>query len=307
MLAALPCHDWLVRVLFDYDLIGFQTEPDLHRFYDYVRQEARGHVRKEGASAYGRELRAGAFPIGIDVDQFRALACSADGEREYRHMRESLGERNQIICVDRLDYTKGLLRRMEAYEMLLDQHPEARGRIELLQVAPISRGEVKAYRDFRGELEQSAAHINGRFSTLDWTPVRYLNRTLPRSTLASLYRASRIALVTPMRDGMNLVAKEYVAAQDAEDPGVLVLSRFAGAALQMKAALQVNPYDTGGVANALQQARTMSLEERRERHAEMLRVLRDYDVRRWRDEFCRALAAPASLYPLHAARGFSSS
>jgi trehalose 6-phosphate synthase len=285
ILAALPKHDWLVRSLFDYDLVGFQTEPDLQRFRDYVEREAGGSVRDDRISAYGREIRAGAFPIGIDVDNFRKLAFSAQGERECQRMREALQGRDQIIGVDRLDYSKGLLRRLEAYEALLERHPDTHGKVELLQVAPTSRGELKAYRDFRHELERAAAHINGRYAQLNWTPVRYLNRALPRKTLAWLYRASRIAMVTPMRDGMNLVAKEYVAAQDPRDPGVLVLSRFAGAALQMKAALLVNPYDAAEVAEALQQARVMGVDERRARHAELMQGLTDYDIRRWRDDF----------------------
>jgi trehalose 6-phosphate synthase len=289
LLITLPNHQWLIRCLFDYDLVGFQTEPDYERFRDYVIREAGGRVQGERVSAFGREIQAGAFPVGIDTDEFAQMAERGEGDREYRRMKEQLGQRTQIVGVDRLDYSKGLLRRMLAYETLLETHADTHGAVELLQIAPISRGELHAYRDFRLDLEQAAARINGRFGRLNWTPVRYLNQALPRRTLAWLFRASRIGVVTPVRDGMNLVAKEYVAAQDASDPGVLVLSRFAGAAQQMKAALQVNPYDGAETAEALQTARKMPLEERRNRHAELMRGLTEYDAARWREEFVSKL------------------
>ena len=293
ILNTLPAHEQLVRALFEYDLVGFQTEQDLQRFFDYVEREAHGQVRGSRVRAYGREILAAAFPIGIDVDYFQRLAATKRSQREVRSLREALRGRQQIVGVDRLDYSKGLLRRLAAYETLLERHPQTHGQLEFLQVAPISRGELKAYRDFRRELEQAASRINGRFARLDWTPVRCLTRALPRATLASLYRASRIGLVTPVRDGMNLVAKEYVAAQDPADPGVLVLSCFAGAAQQMQAALLVNPYDGVATAEALLRAQSLPLDERRARHAELLRGLVDYDVRRWRDEFIGRLKAAA--------------
>ncbi|HZP11479.1 MAG TPA: trehalose-6-phosphate synthase [Nevskiaceae bacterium] len=285
LLMTLPNHQWLIRCLFDYDLVGFQTEPDFERFRDYVVREAGGRVQGDRVLAYGREIQAGAFPVGIDAEQFAQMAESGEREPEYRKMAERLDGRTQIVGVDRLDYSKGLLRRMAAYETLLETHEDAHGCVELLQIAPISRGELDAYRDFRLELEQSAAQINGRFGRLNWTPVRYLNQALPRRTLAWLYRASKIGVVTPVRDGMNLVAKEYVAAQNPADPGVLVLSRFAGAAQQMKAALLVNPYDGFETAEALQCARMMPIEERRNRYAELMRGLVEYDAARWREQF----------------------
>jgi trehalose 6-phosphate synthase len=296
ILNTLPVHESLVRGLFEYDLVGFQTAQDLQRFYDYVEREARGSVDAASGRvrAYGRELRAAAFPIGIDVATFRDLAAAPKARAQARALRESLNGRQQIVGVDRLDYSKGLLRRLDAYETLLERYPDLHGRVEFLQIAPISRGEVKDYRDFRQEMEQHAARINGRFARIDWTPVRCLTRAQPRATLAALYRASPIALVTPVRDGMNLVAKEYVAAQDPADPGVLVLSRFAGAAQQMQAALLVNPYDAAETAEALRRASALPLDERRARHAELMRGLEDYDLARWRDEFTRALARPAA-------------
>ncbi|MFA5939947.1 MAG: trehalose-6-phosphate synthase [Sinimarinibacterium sp.] len=284
LLEALPEHQSLLRWLFDYDLVGFQTDSDLHHFHASIERIG-GRVRNGQVHAFGHQLRSGAYPIGIDAQQFRALSLSPAGAREFRRMRSSLRGRAQIIGVDRLDYSKGLLRRVHAVEALLDRHPQTRGHVEFLQVAPLSRHELKAYDDFRKELELAAAQVNGRFAQFDWTPVRYLNRPLPRRTLAGLYRASRIGLVTPLRDGMNLVAKEYVAAQDPDDPGVLVLSRFAGAAPQLDAALLVNPYDSGEVADALAMALSMPQAERCSRHARLMAVLLDKDAAAWRADF----------------------
>jgi trehalose 6-phosphate synthase len=294
ILGTLPAHEELVRALFAYDLIGFQTEDDLERFQVHVRRAYGGTVRGDTISAFGREVRMGAFPIGIDVDRFHRFAFTSPGSREFSRMRRVLRGRDQFIGVDRLDYSKGLLRRMDAFGRYLEKQPKAHGNVILLQVAPVSRGDLSSYRSFRQELDREAARVNGRFGRFDWTPVHYLNRALPRRTLAGLYRASRVGLVTPMRDGMNLVAMEYIAAQDPADPGVLVLSRFAGAARHLREALLVNPYDGEETADAMHRAREMSLQERRRRHEALMRCLRTRDVVRWRRDFLAALAeAPA--------------
>ena len=290
ILCTLPQHDWIVRSLFAYDLVGFQTQPDLERFHDHIRRTVKGRVNGDQVQAYGQTVQARTFPIGIDVEQFHEFAFTSLGEREFQRMRAALVGRDQVIGVDRLDYSKGLLRRMAAFEQYLESHVEAHGKIIYLQIAPVSRGWLKSYHEFRLDLERSAAHVNGRFGRFDWTPVHYLNRTLARRTLAGLYRASRIGLVTPIRDGMNLVAKEYIAAQDPQDPGVLILSQFAGAAQQLTDALLVNPYDTAEMAAALHRAREMTVEERRARHATLMHSLREYDIKRWRNEFVSALA-----------------
>jgi trehalose 6-phosphate synthase len=290
ILGTLPNHEWIVRSLFEYDLVGFQTDEDLDRFYNHIRLAAQGSVSGGVVSAFGRQLRSGSFPVGIDVEQFHRFAFTRGGEAAFRRMRDKLGGRDQFIGVDRLDYSKGLLRRMAAFGLYLERHPEVHERVIYLQIAPVSRGQLKSYREFRLEVESSAANINGRFGQFDWTPVHYLNRAVPRRTLAGLYRASRVGIVTPVRDGMNLVAKEYVAAQDPADPGVLVLSRFAGAARQLKDALIVNPFDSEETARALHQAREMPRPERRTRHERLMQHLREYDVRRWRNEFVAALA-----------------
>ena len=294
ILTTLPVHESLTRALFDYDLLGFQTDEDLDSFRNHVVRAYRGRARGDTVGAFGREVRVGAFPIGIDVDQFHGYAFTAPGSREFARMRHVLGGRQQFIGVDRLDYSKGLLRRMDAFGRYLDKHPKVHGKVILLQVAPVSRGSIESYRNFRQELDRGAARVNGRFSRFDWTPVHYLNRALPRRTLAGLYRASRLGIVTPMRDGMNLVAMEYVAAQDPADPGVLVLSRFAGAAQYLREALLVNPYDGDETAEAMHLAREMRIQERRRRHEALMRRIRQNDVGRWRREFIAALLdAPA--------------
>jgi len=295
ILSTLPEHESLIRAFFAYDLVGFQTQEDLVRFQEHVRRACGGTVRGDVVTAFGRELQTGAFPIGIDVDQFHRYAFTAPGNREFARMQSVLRGRDQFIGVDRLDYSKGLLRRMDAFGRYLEDHPKAHGKVILLQVAPVSRGDLTAYRSFRQELDREAARVNGRFASFDWTPVHYLNRALPRRTLAGLYRASRVGIVTPMRDGMNLVAMEYVAAQDPADPGVLVLSRFAGAAQYLREALIVNPYDGEQTAATMHLAREMRIQERRRRHEALMRRLRARDVARWRRDFLAALGeAPAA-------------
>ncbi len=286
VLLTLPNHRALVRALFAYDLVGFQTQSDLQALKDYVLHQAGGVILPDGRlSAFGRTITADSFPIGIDANEMTEMAWSPDAVRHYDRMRKSMGDRKLIIGVDRLDYTKGLPERFASFERLLEHYPDNRGRVSLLQIAPSSRPDVRDYVDIREELESAASRINGQFADIDWVPIRYVNRSYARRSLAGLYRASEIALITPLRDGMNLVAKEYVASQDAEDPGVLVLSRFAGAARQLEAALIVNPYDIDEVVDALQKALHMSLEERRERWRQLFDNVATENVSAWRDTF----------------------
>ena len=294
LLTTLPQHAQLMRGLFSYDLLGFQTEDDLLRFRDYVVRQAGGAVSGDEYTAFGRTLIAKAYPIGIDTRDLYKQAASAAVQREVEKMRATLNGRTQIIGVDRLDYTKGLPQRFQSMLRLLEDYPDTQGKVELLQIAPTSRGELEEYSAIRKELESLAGHINGRFAQLDWTPIRYINRPVNRRSLTALYRTSKIGLVTPMRDGMNLVAKEYVAAQDPADPGVLVLSQFAGAARQMQQALLVNPYDAVAVSQAIQTARHMPLEERKKRHADLMTNLRSNDIAHWRESFMRDLDATPS-------------
>ncbi|MDH3475966.1 MAG: alpha,alpha-trehalose-phosphate synthase (UDP-forming) [Rhodospirillales bacterium] len=291
----LPNHQAIARSLCAYNLVGFQTERDVTAFLDYIREEAGGEVLDgKIVKAFGRTLQVGAFPISIDTGAVAKMAEEAAGSRQTERLKESVGDRELIIGVDRLDYTKGLVHRVAAFGHLLQVYPSNRGRVVLLQIAPPSRSDVLEYKELRQELESVAGHVNGTFSEYDWVPVRYLNKGFRHRTLAGFYRISRVALVTPLRDGMNLVAKEYVAAQSPEDPGVLVLSRFAGAARELSGALIVNPYDIEGMAEALEIALTMPKAERRERWEAMFKRLRQFDITAWRESYLDALSAAAA-------------
>jgi trehalose 6-phosphate synthase len=291
MLAAIPGHDWLVRALFAYDLVGFQSKADLSHFARYVETEAHAQPVEEGRwRAFGRTVHAGAFPIGIDVEEFTELSNAPEAVEMYERMKDEYSRRKLLVGVDRLDYSKGLPQRLRAFRELLSKHPETRNSATLIQIASPSRENVSAYTDLLHEMESLCGSINGNFGELDWMPVRYMHRTVARARLPGLYRASRVALVTPLRDGMNLVAKEFLTAQDPQDPGVLVLSRFAGAAEQLREALLVNPYDSEGTAAAILLALQMPLEERRSRHQALMQTIRRFDVHWWCDSFLDALA-----------------
>jgi trehalose 6-phosphate synthase len=293
ILGALPRHDGLLRSMLAYDVVGFQTERDRGSFVRALAEDL--DVRDEGGTvaALGRRVAVRAFPIGIDATEFAQYAVSAEANGQRRRNEKALVGRAQIIGVDRIDYSKGLVERFRAFERLLEDFPENRNAVSMMQIAPPSRSEVDAYADMRRSLERLAGHINGRFADIDWTPIRFLTRPLPRKSLAGLYRASRVGLVTPLRDGMNLVAKEYVAAQNPEDPGVLVLSRFAGAAETMKEALIVNPFSEEGVAEAMQKAMHMPLDERRSRWTALFERLVRNDAHAWAEDFLTTLAATA--------------
>ena len=292
ILRALPDCDYFVRTLFSYDVVGFQTKSDLANFTRYIVETDNGEAHGDGRfTAYNRTITARAYPIGIDADAFREMAFTPEATQVIDRMFRKTSEAAQIIGVDRLDYSKGLPERFKAFEKLLESYPENRKRVTLMQIAPPTRENVDAYSDIREELERLSGAINGRFADFDWTPIRYIHRAIPRKTLAALFRGSRIGLVTPMRDGMNLVAKEYVAAQNEDDPGVLVLSQFAGAAEDLEEALLVNPYDTTEVAEAIQTAMTMPRDERKERQAALMKRVRERDVENWRRTFISDLKA----------------
>ncbi|GIX24609.1 MAG: alpha,alpha-trehalose-phosphate synthase (UDP-forming) [Caldimonas sp.] len=291
ILAAIPQHEWLIRALFAYDVVGFQSNIDLQHFARYVRNEADAQaLGADRYRAFGRTTIAQAFPIGIDVDEFAQLAQCREAVETYQTMREQYSRRRLLIGVDRLDYSKGIPHRVRAFRELLQHYPENRHSATLIQIASPTRESVDAYADIRRELEALCGAINGDFGDLDWMPVRYIHRTVARKRIPGLCRAADVGLVTPLRDGMNLVAKEYVAAQNPDDPGVLVLSRFAGAAEQLKEALLVNPYDVHGTAETIQQALRMPLEERQRRHRALLARIREHDVHWWRRRFLDTLA-----------------
>ena len=288
---ALPNAEEVARWIAAFDLFGLQGRRDVSACVECFRTVPGATIQAEGrVTLDGAQVRIAAFPIGIDVDDFLATA-ERGGLRD-----DSMPA--QIIGVDRLDYSKGIPQRFRAFADLLDRRPDLAGKVELLQIAPPTRESVQAYREVRDELEQLTGQINGQHADLDWTPIRYIHRSVPRERLAVLFRHARIGLVTPLADGMNLVAKEYVCAQDPEDPGVLILSKFAGAAEQMgEHALIVNPHDVEEMAHAIVTGLWMSEGERRERHAALLEGLRAQDVHWWRRTFLAALDAASGRGP----------
>ena len=241
-----------------------------------------------------------AFPIGIQTAAFAELAKKASETKFVRDVIDSLNGRAMIIGVDRMDYSKGLPLRMDAFHRLLAQFPKWRGKCTYLQITPTSRTDVPEYEEIGRQVGEAAGRINGSYGEAAWTPIRYINKTHTQAQLAGLYRGARVGLVTPLRDGMNLVAKEYVAAQDPADPGVLILSRFAGASRELKAALLVNPYDAEGVGVAIDRALSMPLEERRSRHAELFETLCHNDLAHWSENFLARLACPSGQSELPA-------
>ncbi|MGH6986222.1 MAG: alpha,alpha-trehalose-phosphate synthase (UDP-forming) [Caulobacteraceae bacterium] len=292
LLTTLPSHRQLVESLFSYNLVGFQSEDWLWAFEAYVLGEARGRWAVDGRlDAFGTVLRAQVFPIGLDVEAFMELSRSPAATLAYDRMVANTAFRNLIVGVDRLDYSKGLEERLLGFERFLEDNPQHRRQVLYLQVAPTSRGEVEAYQDLRARIDALAGRINGSFSEMDWEPIRYVHQSYNRDELAGVYRAARVCLVTPLRDGMNLVAKEFIAAQDPYDPGVLVLSRFAGAARQMSEAVIVNPFSREETAEAIKKALAMERTERVARWKSLLSGVKRNDVTAWRDAFVEALRA----------------
>lgn len=281
---AIPEHDELAHALSAYDLIGLQTKADVANFLDAMRQSIHGQLLQDGrVRLFERTLEVGSFPVSIDPRDFA----------QAKHVTRSVQARptaRRIIGIDRLDYTKGLPHKFRAYGDFLERFPEYRGDVVLTQIAPPTRESVEAYEDIRLELERLAGSINGRYGELDWVPIHYIHRPIARDTLGDIYRSSRIGLVTPLRDGMNLVCKEYVAAQDPADPGVLILSRFAGAAEELTEALLVNPYHVEEVAEAIRAALEMSLAERQARHAALNETVRRNNAFQWCSSFLASLA-----------------
>lgn len=290
LLNASPDHVGLINSLLEYDVIGFQTHSDAENFKLCLGERTTAvQIAKNQFRVGERIITIDRFPIGIDVAAFTDMAEKAEEDVKIDLMRRQMLGRRQIIGVERLDYSKGLPERMKAFKQLLIQHPELEKTVTFLQIASPTREEVDAYADIRMELESLAGAINGRFSDFNWTPVRYIHRPVSRRKLAALFRGSQVGLVTPLRDGMNLVAKEYVAAQDPNDPGVLVLSKFAGAAEEMRQALIVNPYDIDDMAQQLHRALSMKLKERQRRYEMLHDQISRHDASEWLDTFLAAL------------------
>jgi trehalose 6-phosphate synthase len=291
LLTTLPQHRDLVAALFAYDLVGMQSDECVAAFEAYVLGEAGGALDAGRLRAFGRQVRAQAFPIGLDTEDFLALSRSHPAYQTYDRMMAHGVFRSLIVGVDRLDYSKGIPERMLGFEHYLRTHPDMVRKVLYLQIAPSSRGEVEAYQALRANVLALAGRINATWAEMDHAPVLCVNRNYSRAELAGVYRAARVGLVTPLRDGMNLVAKEYVAAQNPGDPGVLILSRFAGAARQMKDALIVNPYAREEMAEAITEALAMDRPQRVRRWESLMAgVVRD-DVHAWRADFIAALTA----------------
>jgi trehalose 6-phosphate synthase len=291
LMVSLPFHQRLVRSMLAYDLIGFQTEEWLESFHHYIVRELGGTIEADGTIQVGdRRVKTAAFPIGIDVKEFENVLKEKDALHAYETLKRSAEGRQVIIGVDRLDYSKGIEERFNGYRRFLEEHDAWRGRVSLLQIAPPSRDEVHTYETIRERLDELSGRINGAFSHVDWVPIRYVNQGYMRASLSGFYRAADIALITPLRDGMNLVAKEYVAAQDPDDPGVLILSRFAGAAHQMAEALLVNPYSKDEISDAIGKALDMPRAERVRRWESLIDNVRRHDVLAWRHNYVEALA-----------------
>lgn len=290
LLRAVPDYRRLLHDLCAYDVVGFQTAIDRCAFTEsVVAAISARRVARDQLSVDNHRLRTGVYPVGIDVDAIVATAHQASEAPRAKHLIRGLGKRDLVIGVDRLDYSKGLPQRFRGYETLLAKHPQRRSQTVFMQIASPSRTGIPEYDELRRTLERMAGHINGKHGDLDWVPIHYINRTFDRTALAGLYRTARVGLVTPLRDGMNLVAKEFVAAQDPDDPGVLILSELAGAAHELADAVQVAPYDVDAIAVRLDQALAMPLAERQRRHAQMLETLRTNDLYAWRRRFLNDL------------------
>ena len=290
IITAMPNHEHLIPSLCHYDLVGFQTENDAANFARYLANELGrpSHISRRLGTG-DRVMRIGIFPVGVETREFSRLARRAIRTELVRKVMKSIPGA-LMIGVDRLDYSKGITLRLEAYERFLAAHPAWHGKITYLQITPKSRSQIKEYAEMESAVNATAGRINGTYSDASWSPMRYVNRPYSRTALSGLYRGARVALVTPLRDGMNLVAKEYVAAQDAADPGVLILSRFAGAAAEFReGALRVNPYDPDAVAAAIARAMAMPLGERKTRHAALYAALLRNDISQWGDKFLSAL------------------
>ncbi len=289
-LSAIPSHRHLIGSLNAYDLVGLQAKRDVAALEDFASPvEFVRPRRSSGPLVPVTGVNASVFPIGSDPEAFARMAELPATRKAMVTFNKSIADRQLILGVDRLDYTKGLPQRIEAYERLLADYPEYRRKVSFLQVAPASRDTIQQYQEITGNLDYQCGRVMGRFAEIDWQPLNYVKRAYGQSTLAGLYRTARVGLVTPLRDGMNLVAHEFVASQDPENPGVLVLSIFAGAAEILPDALPVNPYDADETAHAIDLALKMPLDERKERWAKLRADIERHNIHAWADDFLRVL------------------
>src|ERR1700687_3530103 len=289
IIEGVPHHRELIEAMLAYDLIGFQTRDDCENFLGYLSSDIGLEVENGVVTSRHGKTRIAVFPIGIDVEKFALQAAKAVSHPDVSRLRRSLNGEKLAIGVDRLDYSKGLINRINAFDRMWTLHPALARTISLLQIATPSRGAIEAYGNLQNELAKLVSDVNGRHGEGDWTPIRYLYKGFSQTVLAGLYRTARVGVVTPLHDGMNLVAKEYVAAQNPADPGVLVLSKFAGAANELDTALLVNPNDIDAMARTIATALSMPLTERRMRWEAMMAKLRAGTIQQWFADFVDAL------------------
>jgi trehalose-6-phosphate synthase len=284
----LPWAAPLLEMVLDYDLFGLQTRRYERNLLDSLTAELHGHVMGKSFIRDGRSLRASTFPIGIDAETFERMASQREDTPTGRFLRNISPAHQIILGVDRLDYTKGVVQRLRTFEYLLERYPALRGKVTFIQISAPSRSRVPEYVEERQQVDQLVGRINGRFSDAAWVPVHYLYRSIPQAELVAFYREAEVGLITPLRDGMNLVAKEFVASQG-DDPGILVLSKFCGAAETMREAMIVNPYDIEGTAAAIHRALRMSRRERRSRWDALVQDIRRNSADAWSDGFLEDL------------------
>jgi trehalose 6-phosphate synthase len=314
IIEGVPHHRELIEAMLAYDLIGFQTKDDSENFQSYVRENLGLTIRGDVVTWRKGGTRLAVFPIGIDAEKFARYAAKSMTHPDVSRLRRSLHGEKLAIGVDRLDYSKGLINRIHAFDRMWTAQPSLARTVSLLQIATPSRGAIEAYGNLQDEVARLVSDVNGRHGEVDWTPIRYLNKGFSQAVLAGLYRTAQVGVVTPLHDGMNLVAKEYVAAQNPVDPGVLVLSKFAGAANELDTALLVNPHDIDGMAKTIALALSMPLTERRMRYEAMMDKLQTHTIQQWSSDFIDALrdsqtgkpvaepiiADESSLWPRHA-------
>ena len=289
VIGGVPHHRELVGAMLAYDLIGFQTQDDCENFLGYLTTDLGLDVENGVVTSRYGSTRVAVFPIGIDPEKFAQQAIKAVSHPDVSRLRRSLNGEKLAIGVDRLDYSKGLINRICAFDQMWTAQPTLARTVSLLQIATPSRGGIEAYGNLQSDLARLISDVNGRHGEVDWTPIRYLNKGFSQTVLAGLYRTAQVGVVTPLHDGMNLVAKEYVAAQNPADPGVLVLSKFAGAANELDTALLVNPHDIDSMARTIATALAMPLTERQLRWEAMMRKLRGSTIQQWFADFVDAL------------------
>src|SRR5579871_2463887 len=289
IMEGVPNHRELIEAMLAYDLLGFQTEEDRNNFLGYVKTSLELAVHDDVVISHRGRTRAAVFPIGIDAEKFAVQAAKAIMHPDVSRLRRSLNGERLAIGVDRLDYSKGLVNRIRAFDQMWTANPHLARTVSLLQIATPSRGAIEAYGQLQNEVARLVSDVNGRHGEVDWTPIRYLNKGYGQAVLAGLYRTAQVGVVTPLHDGMNLVAKEYIAAQNPADPGVLVLSKFAGAANELDAALLVNPHDVDGMARTIAVALSMPLLERRMRWEAMMGKLERRSIQQWLSDYLDTL------------------